>query len=276
VTAWALKRTYSFRGQAVHYDVLGEGPAIVLAHGTPFSSYIWHRIAPYLAERHQVFLFDLLGYGQSEKRDGQDVSLGVQNEVLTELLAHWQLDRPDVVGHDFGGTSALRAHLLNGRDFHSLTLIDPVVLSPWDTGFDQHVRQHESAFRDVPAEIHQAILSAYVRVAFARAPSDDELAPYLQPWQGVDGQRAFYRQIVQYDERYTDEVQSRLAEIRCPTLVLWGEEDRWLPIEQGRRLSSLIPSAKFKSFPGSGHLMPIDAPEAVISGVDGFLDGIAP
>ena len=105
---------------------------------------------------------------------------------------------------------------------------------------------------------------------------DDELAPYLQPWQGVDGQRAFYRQIVQYDERYTDEVQSRLAEIRCPTLVLWGEEDRWLPIEQGRRLSSLIPSAKFKSVPGSGHLMPIDAPEAVISGVDGFLDRIAP
>ena len=61
MTGWVLGRTYSFRGQAVRYAVLGEGSPIVLAHGTPFSSYVWHRIAPYLAERRQVFVFDLLG-----------------------------------------------------------------------------------------------------------------------------------------------------------------------------------------------------------------------
>ena len=81
---WTLERSYSFRGQKVRYEVLGEGPAVVLVHGTPFSSYVWHRIAPRLAERRQVFVFDLLGYGQSEKRESQNVSLGVQNEVLTE------------------------------------------------------------------------------------------------------------------------------------------------------------------------------------------------
>ncbi len=52
-----------------------------------------------------MFLFDLLGYGQSEQRDQQDVSLGVQNELLAELLDHWRLERPEVVGHDFGGTT---------------------------------------------------------------------------------------------------------------------------------------------------------------------------
>ncbi len=52
---------------------------------------------------------------------GDDVSLGVQNQLLAQLLEHWRLDCPDVVAHDFGGATALRAHLLNGKDYRSLT-----------------------------------------------------------------------------------------------------------------------------------------------------------
>lgn len=268
---WDLQRGYLFRGQEVRYDVLGEGPPIVLVHGTPFSSYVWHRIAPYLAERRQVFLFDLLGYGQSEKSDGQDVSLGMQNEVLADLLVHWRLERPDVVAHDFGGTTALRAHLLNGRDFKRLLLIDPVVLAPWGIGFDRHVRDHEQAFRELPADMHQALLSAYIRGATARGLTDEELAPYLGPWLGADGQAAFYRQIGQFDQRFTDEIEAHYGDVRCPTLILWGEQDRWLPIEHGRRLSTLILSARLRPVPDSGHLVQEDAPEAVMAAIDSFL-----
>jgi pimeloyl-ACP methyl ester carboxylesterase len=271
MTDWVLEHGYAFRGQAVRYGAMGEGPPIVFAHGTPFSSYVWHRIAPYLAEFHQVFVFDLLGYGQSEQREGQDVSLGVQNELLAELLVHWRLDRPDVVAHDFGGTTALRCHLLNGREFHSLTLIDPVALAPWGIGFDRHVRAHQAAFQDLPADMHRAILTTYIRGAIARPLSDDELAPYLRPWLGATGQAAFYRQLVQFDQRFTDDIERRYGEVRCPTQVLWGEEDRWLPLEQGRRLSTLIPGARFRPVPGSGHLMQEGAPEAVLAAIFGFL-----
>ncbi len=218
-----------------------------------------------------MFVFDLLGYGQSEQRDGQDVSLGVQNEVLSELLVHWRLDRPDVVAHDFGGTTALRSHLLNRREFHSLTLIDPVALAPWGIGFDRHVRAHEGAFEGLPADMHQAILATYIRGALARPLSDDELAPYLRPWLGAKGQAAFYRQLVQFDQRFTDDIEGRYSEVRCPTQILWGEEDRWLPLEQGRRLSTLIPGARFRPVSGSGHLMQEDAPEAVLAAIFGFL-----
>lgn len=271
MTPWILGRSYAFRGQTVRYEVLGDGPPTVLVHGTPFSSYVWHRIGPYLAERRQVFVFDLLGYGQSEKRDGQDVSLGVQNVLLAELLVHWKLERPDVVAHDFGGTTSLRAHLINRCEFRSLTLIDPVVLAPWGIGFDRHVREHQAAFLDMPAEMHLAIVSAYIRGATARPLADDQLAKYVQPWLGTEGQAAFYRQIAQFDQRFTDEIEARYGEVRCPTLILWGEEDQWLPIEHGRRLSTLIPSAGFQPVQGSGHLMQEDAPKELIEAIDGFL-----
>jgi len=268
---WQLEETYTFRGETVRYGSVGDGPPIVLVHGTPFSSYVWHRVAPHLADRHRVYYFDLLGYGRSSKRDGQDVSLGVQNVLLGELLDHWGLNRPDVVGHDFGGATALRTHLIDGRDFRSLTLIDPVALSPWGIGLDRHVRVHEGAFRAMPRDIHEAIVTTYLRGAIHRELPRDELTPYLQPWLGGDNQGAFYRQMVQFDQRWTDEIEHRYAEIRCPTLILWGEHDRWLPIEQGRRLANLINDAQLKTVAGAGHLVQEDAPEAIVAAVLAFV-----
>jgi pimeloyl-ACP methyl ester carboxylesterase len=60
----------------------------VLLHGTPFSSQLWCRIAPLLASHFTVYYFDLIGYGQSEKQAGQDVSLNVQNGLLAALFGH--------------------------------------------------------------------------------------------------------------------------------------------------------------------------------------------
>lgn len=92
--AWPLDRGFGFRGDTIRYRVQGDGPDLLLVHGTPFSSYVWHRILPAIAAAWRVHVFDLLGYGQSTMRDGQDVSLGIQNEVLASLFAHLGLKKP--------------------------------------------------------------------------------------------------------------------------------------------------------------------------------------
>jgi pimeloyl-ACP methyl ester carboxylesterase len=146
--SWNLPETFTFESQAVRYGSLGEvdRPAIVLLHGTPFSSIVWRRIAPHLTGYRRVFYFDLLGYGRSEMRPNQDVSLAIQGRMFAGLLKHLGLSRPDVVAHDFGGCTALRACLLHGCEYRSLTLIDPVALAPWGSPFVRHVREHEAAF----------------------------------------------------------------------------------------------------------------------------------
>ncbi|CAD6556141.1 alpha/beta fold hydrolase [Paraburkholderia metrosideri] len=262
---WPLTESYTFADQTVRYQVTGNGPPLVLVHGTPFSSYVWHRIAPYLAQTRTVYYYDLLGYGQSEQRDGQDVSLGVQNGLLKELLAHWALINPDVIAHDFGGATSLRAHLLDQCEYRSLTLIDPVAIAPWGSPFVRHVREHIDAFTGLPPYIHEAVVKAYVRGAIAREIADAELAPYVAPWLGATGQAAFYRQIAQMDQRYTDEVEARYSQIRCPVQILWGEQDQWIPLERGRQLADTIPAARFYAVPNAGHLMQEDAPEAIVA-----------
>lgn len=58
------------------------------------------------------------------------------------------------------------------------------------------------------------------------------------------GQVAFYRQIAQMEQRYTDEVQDSYAGLRCPSLLLWGADDQWIPVEKGRELARLLPGCE--------------------------------
>jgi pimeloyl-ACP methyl ester carboxylesterase len=269
--AWSLNGSYRFRGSQIRYGVVGPktAPAVVLLHGTPFSSYEWHRIIPWLARRFRVHFHDMLGYGASEKAQG-DVSLGVQNTVFAELLDHWGLHGPHVVAHDFGGATALRTHILGGRDYASLTLIDPVALRPWGSPFVAHVREHEAAFAGLPPYAHEALLDAYLRTAMARPMAQGDLAPYKAPWLDEAGRKAFYRQIAQMDMRYTDEVEARYGELRCAVQILWGADDGWIPLETGRRFGAMLPEARFIEVPGAGHLMQEDAPEAIVAALADF------
>jgi len=177
-----LTRTFALDGRSVAYDTYGKGQPVVLVHGTPFSSYVWRNIARELARSYQLFAYDLLAHGQSEKRAGQHVSPAVQNRLLAALLRHWTFDRPYVIAHDFGGATALRAHLIDGCDYAKLLLVDPVALRPWGSPFIQHVRRFEDTFAGAPDSIHRASLEAHVRGAAHKPPSDDTLRSYVTPW----------------------------------------------------------------------------------------------
>lgn len=264
---------FDWDGTMIAWGAVGSGPAVVLVHGTPFSSHVWHRVAPELARDHTLYFYDLPGYGQSEKREGQDVSLGTQNNALAAMLEFWKLDRPNVIAHDFGGATALRAHLINGCNYERLLLIDPVAVRPWGSPFVQHVLRHEPAFAGVPDYIQAAILRAYIAGAAARPLSDGDLQPYIAPWTGPVGQPAFYRQIAQMDQRFTDEVEPLYGAFRCPVALLWGEQDRWIPLQSGAKLAAMLPDCSLTLISGSGHLMQEDAPEAIVAAALRFFAG---
>ncbi|WP_372085056.1 alpha/beta fold hydrolase [Tistrella mobilis] len=260
-----LDQSTEVLGNTVRWGMQGKGAPLVAIHGTPFSAQVWRRIVPYLIDRWTVYFYDLVGYGQSEMREDQDVSLGVQNEVLAALLREWRLDRPHVLAHDFGGATALRAYFLNSARYESLTIFDAVAIAPWGSPFVQHVRHHEAAFSGMPEYMHRAVLASYLRTA-ANVPLSDEVVDiYSAPWLGDIGQQAFYRQIAQMDQKFTDEVQLLYRRLDCPVTVLWGEKDAWIPVEKGEELARLISDRPLVRLPGAGHLVQEDRPEAIVA-----------
>jgi pimeloyl-ACP methyl ester carboxylesterase len=148
---WRLNGRVSVSLGEVAYGVYGEGPPVVLVHGTPSRSCIWREVVPTLAEGHAVYVYDLPGFGESERGEGQDVSIAAQGRVLAELIEAWRLDETRVAGHDIGGGIALRAHLLEGVPFERISLLDAVVLTPWGTPSLRHVKEHLGAYRTMPA-----------------------------------------------------------------------------------------------------------------------------
>jgi len=272
-TEWRLSKTYDSASGTVAYEVLGHGAPVVLVHGTPSWSYLWRNVANELAGQFTVHVCDLLGYGTSEKREGQDVSIDAQTRLLAELLDLWELEQPCIAGHDFGAAITLRLMLLEGRRFRRVALCDAVAIAPWITPFSQHVQRYLEAFQTVPEHIHRQMIATHMRTAIARDMSDAELEPYLRPWLGPIGQAAYYRQVAQFDERYTREIEPLYREIHTPTLVLWGEQDGWLTPEFGQRLADAIPDARLMWIPNAGHFLPEDQPGSVAEALAAFFAG---
>ena len=249
----------------------GAGKPVVLLHGTPFSSVVWRAIAADLATDHEVFVWDMLGYGHSEMRPGQDVSLRAQGRILAGLLAEWGLVKPMVIAHDFGGAVALRAHLLHGAEYAALALFVPVALAPWGSPFFRLVQEHSAVFERLPGNLHEALVREYVCSASSPGLAPEVLDELVSPWTGPAGQPAFYRQIAQADQKYTDEIQHRYGDIAIPVTVCWGEDDDWIPPAKGEQLAAAVPGAALHLVPDAGHLVQLDAPGPVLDLVRGFL-----
>ncbi|MGO1803102.1 MAG: alpha/beta fold hydrolase, partial [Microbacteriaceae bacterium] len=145
-----LRETFVWNGRTVAWDRFGSGPPVVFLHGTPWSSALWRPLAEALAARFTVYLWDMPGYGQSSKDAAHAVDLGTQGELFAALLTQWQLERPHIVAHDFGGAVALRARLLHGARYRSLCLVDAVALTPWGSPFFTLVKQHAEVFAQLP------------------------------------------------------------------------------------------------------------------------------
>jgi pimeloyl-ACP methyl ester carboxylesterase len=269
--AWSLTQVHSSAQGDVRWDSFGSGSPVVLMHGTPFSSFVWREVAPALAQRHTVYVWDMLGYGSSEKRRGQDVSLAAQAAVFAELVATWSIDSPAVVGHDFGGAVALRAHLLHRVAYDRLALVDAVAQSPWGTGLFRLVREHPEVFEQLPPAAHEGLARAYIQTASHRGLTESVLAAYVSPWTSPEGQAALYRQMAQGDERFTDEIEGGYGDIDVPVLVCWGTEDTWLEPGRAERLAGAIPGAELRWLEGAGHLVQEDAPAQLTAALAEFL-----
>ena len=259
-----LNERFTFQGQSVAWGSIGDGAPVILIHGFPWSAQAWRNIAPWIAKTYKVYFFDMLGCGLSDKHEYQTVSEEVQSDLLEALIEHWQLDKPQVVGHDFGGLAALRGHFINGIAYSGLNLIDAVAVLPSGYPFYAHVAHHKAAFAGLPAFAHDALFRAYIQNAAHYPLREEAIEVYAAPWRGEIGQAAFYRQIAQADTRHIEDVQKLYKKPEFKVDLIWGEHDTFIPLEQGRELQGLLAADSFTVIHNAAHIVHEDAPEAIV------------
>ena len=254
---------------------MGSGPAVVFCHGTPWSSALWWPYAEALRSEFTVYLWDMPGYGQSSKSPEHKVSLDVQGELFADLLDHWGLESPHVVAHDYGGAVALRAHLLHRRRL--LVAGTRSTWSPWHRGdrtTSAWCATTRTSSRAARPSMHEGSLRAYIAGASHVGPTAAQLDALVAPWLGDVGQAAFYRQIAQADQAFTDEIEGLYPELDLPVLVVWGVEDTWIPVDRAQRLAELIPKARLELIEDAGHLIQLDQPVALATTLHRWLGSL--
>ena len=256
----------------IAYNVLGSGKPIVLLHGTPSSSLIWRNIAPKLVSAgYKVHLYDLLGYGLSERPANPhvDTSISGQVPVLTSLLDYWKIHDAHIVAHDIGGAVAQRLGVFHPERVRTLTLIDCVSFDSYPSKRTrQQIEKGLEALIKAPDDEHKAhfrewLLSAvYHKDKFAAS----SLETFLSYISGPIGQVSiFQHQIRHYDPKHTMEVAERLPELgRKPVQLIWGKDDIWQVTDWAKKLHEVIPGSQLHILDECGHFSPEDQPEKIL------------
>lgn len=258
-------------GQRIACGVHGEGAPMVLLHGTPSFSWIWRNVAPALvAAGHRVYLFDLLGYGNSERpRDpGVDTSVAAQVDVLIALMDHWGLADAHIVAHDIGGAVAQRLGVFHRERVRSLTLIDTVSFDSWPS---QRTREQMKAgieqLTQAAADVHRAHFRDWLLTTVHDPANlaEETLTAYLDMISGPVGQASlFQHQVAHYDCRYTSELTDRLAELgERPVQLIWGAEDRWQQLDWAHQLRDAVPGAELHVLEQCGHFAMEERPDSI-------------
>jgi len=267
-------------GNRIAHGVYGEGEPVVLVHGTPSASIIWRKIVPALNRAgYKVHVFDLLGYGESERpwSPQVDTSISGQVPIVDALFDHWGLRKAHLVAHDIGGGIAQRFAILHPQRLYSLTMIDVVSFDSYPS--KRTLQQIETGLENMiraPADAHREHFCEWLMTASADPESleKEALRMYLDYISGAVGQASlFQHQIRHYDPKHTMDIADRLNELgRIPVKLIWGRQDNWQVLDWAFRLRAAIPGSELSIVEDAGHFSIEDKPEAVSSLIIGFLE----
>lgn len=261
------------------YEEAGEGAPVLLLHGFGASTFTWRRIAPELAKTHRVIAVDLKGFGQSDKPFDSRYSVFDQAELLTELIANRDLRNLTIVGHSFGGGVALVLALsedprLEGR-ISKLVLLDTIAY-PQDIPvffrmLDMPVFSHLGV-RMVPPAVQTRIALQIAYLDNSKI-EDEEVETYAAPLRTAAGKHAIIHSARQIMPEGLEEISERYKSIELPTLILWCDHDRIVPLDVGLKLRRTLPNARLEIVDGCGHMPQEEQPETTLELIEGFLGG---
>jgi pimeloyl-ACP methyl ester carboxylesterase len=256
-------KTIAVFGQTIHYWDVGAGPVVVLVHGLGSKKEDWLPVIAPLSQKYRLVVPDQIGFGRSDK-PLLDYSIQTYVDFLNELLRQLKVEKASLVGESLGGwiCGLYAAEITGGAHLipvEKLVLVDAAGL------------KQDKPIPDLnPSSL--AGMRALMQAVF-----------YDTSWLSEDALRKVFADKLATHDSYTvrsllgnpaigaERMDNQLANIKVPTLVLWGKQDSLLPIAAGERYAAGISGAKLVSFDKCGHIPAMEKTEEFLSAVNAFL-----
>ena len=254
-------------------------PTLLLIHGTASSLHTWDGWVDALGDRFRILRVDLQGFGLTGANASADYSTRKQNRVLKQLLDRQGIDRVAVAGNSLGGLIAWRFANEYPDLVSHLVLIDAAGAHATD-----HLTQETPSFRvldlaSVPG--FRLLLTRWTpRFLVEKGMQQVYGDPSKVTPQLVDR----YHQMLRREGNRRALIQTTAARqapegdprpgpdaLRLPTLILWGEQDTWIPVGHAHRFHELIPDSELIIYPDVGHVPMEEIPEQTARDTADFL-----
>jgi pimeloyl-ACP methyl ester carboxylesterase len=256
--------------ETISYYDCGQGSPLVLIHGM-FGDYLdWEPVLEPLSRTHRVIALDLPGFGDSSK-PRREYSGEFFGETLREFFRQLDISRPIVAGNSFGGQIAMLYTLAHPEDVSKLLLVN-------SGGFRQYskeeVSQTESRFTEQILAALTPQINAFLFGGVFTKQSETSVR-YLEK-QNAKLRRPDYPA---YAYAIASSIRlslatyliDRLPEILCPALIVWGENDQVLPVEQAKLALTTLPHGELKTLPNCGHAPQMECPAGFLEATREFL-----
>jgi pimeloyl-ACP methyl ester carboxylesterase len=272
------QRWVEMDGQPVNVIELGDGPPIVFVHGLSGSWPNWLEQLPVLAAHHRVIALDLPGFGHSPM-PSETITISYYARLLDGLLGKLGVDAAALVGNSMGGFVAAELAIAYPQRVERLVLVSAAGVSSY---------QDPRGSRAVgPLTVLERIVSAYA--AWVASKSDtvarrpglrnatlglvvrhpSRLPAVLAAEQIRGAGKPGFLQGLRANLEYP--IRERLPEIACPTLIVWGDEDRVISVADADVFERLIPDSRKRVFAKTGHMAMLERPAAFNELLERFL-----
>lgn len=285
-TSNAAKTQERRTARAIHYNISyivqgaehGTDGAIVLLHDIPAGAFAWEGVMPQLTDlKRAVYAIDMLGYGLSDHPWPADTSVWGHADAMAFLLKKLNLTNVILVGIGLGGGVAqvLATRLYRERTA-ALVLINSICYlhsfaENWPLP-DMKKRQEFDAPQHTKLEDMINDLKATLPNGVENTQQFTNVSnQYIDPWNSELGKEVLFQHIRLLIPYYTNAVSTDLQLVDKPTLLIWGEKDQQMPPEYGQRLHHEIAGSQLVTVPNAGHMLLIDAPDAVAKAIADFV-----
>jgi pimeloyl-ACP methyl ester carboxylesterase len=271
------KSSFEYRGIAIHYEDHGRGQPLILLHGYGASTYSWRNILPYFSKSYRVIAIDLKGFGLSDKPLDDDYSVLEQSRMISELIRVQRLEKVILAGHSLGGAVALLTYLMQAD--HEAHPISKLILL--DTAsYPQDLPVFISILRVPGLNTLSLFLTSnnfksrmILREAFFdHSKITQEMVATYGAYLSLPGaSQALIKTAQQLLPADLEEISGRYKSIPIPVLLIWGEQDKIVPLDIGRKLAANIPNAKLVVVTNCGHVPHEECPSQAIEAMESFL-----
>jgi pimeloyl-ACP methyl ester carboxylesterase len=265
----------SVSGMQVH--VRDEGPKgdslpIILVHGTSASLHTWDGWTDVLSKHHRVIRFDMQGFGLTGPHPQAKYRIEDYADTLIKLMDAMGIDTAIVAGNSLGGYVAWSTAVLYPERVAKLVLVD-------SSGYPFESESVPIAFRIYNSPILKSLFAGIMPRSLVRSSlenvygnpdkvSEELVDRYFELTTREGNRGALAKRFV---ETKAGELANRVGELIQPTLIIWGEQDRLIPISVGQRFHREIPNSKFITFSDLGHVPHEEDPQITANAVEQFL-----